>query len=192
MLKNFLGLYLARFACSSRDFSGGTEFIRVEHFLRVVHPKSWSAPDTFGKVCHPKGTDLFHKRISFHAHTSKMNYLWAFHTPTLTIFYGSGLWNLEIIPQTYHACILYCNPPTLEFYFYIAYLKSVEISSNHESFVFEYIPVVTTSRPIFFPTKEALCNKKTNKNNSKATIDTILDLCIICSLYHCRTILKIS
>ena len=92
-----------------------------------------------------------------------MNYLWAFHTPTLTIFYGSGLWNLDIIPQTYHACILYSNPPTLEFYFYIAYLKAVEISSNHESFVFEYIPVVTTSRPIFFPTKEALCNKQTNK-----------------------------
>ena len=27
------------------------EIIRVEHFLRVVHPKNWLASDTFGKVC---------------------------------------------------------------------------------------------------------------------------------------------
>ena len=39
MLKNFLGLHLARFACLSRDFSGGTEFIRVEHFLKSCTPE---------------------------------------------------------------------------------------------------------------------------------------------------------
>ena len=40
MLKNFLGLHLARFTCLSRDFWGGTEVIRVEHFLRVIHRKT--------------------------------------------------------------------------------------------------------------------------------------------------------
>ena len=40
MLKNFLELLLVHFAHLSRDFVGGAESIRVEHFLRVIHLKN--------------------------------------------------------------------------------------------------------------------------------------------------------
>ena len=36
-------------SCLSRDFSGGTESIQVEHFLRVIHPKTDQPQTLLGK-----------------------------------------------------------------------------------------------------------------------------------------------